>query len=59
MTNFDKWREGLTPERLFRYFEDGFFDGCTDCPAAEFCKGHMKDHEDCFEVFKVWANMPA
>ena len=57
MTNFEQWVKGLTVEKLIQYFENGFFDGCTDCPAIEFCHKRIAEGRDCFEMFTTWANI--
>ena len=57
MTNFEQWIKDLTVEKLIQYFENGFFDGCTDCPAFVFCRERMTKDGDCFEMFTTWANI--
>lgn len=60
MTNFEQWRNGLTINKLLRYFKDGFFDNCAGCPAARFCNENIADMGgDCSEMFTLWGNAPA
>lgn len=56
MTNFEKWKEGLTPELVQDAF-DGFLNGepCRHCPAIGLCMGI----DGCKEKFITWANAPA
>ena len=53
-TNFDKWRDSLTPETyvdIQRLYVD-----CLDCPALGACD--CKEGE-CRNEFLRWANAPA
>ena len=64
MTNFEKWKSGLTPEDMFTNY--GIFEFCGKiCPAQKYCKTH-KRREDaysrnrhCAEIFFEWANKEA
>ena len=55
-TNFDKWKERLTPELVQDTFA-GYISGdpCRHCPAIDFCGGI----DGCKETFFAWANAPA
>jgi len=67
MTNFEKWKQSLTPEEVFH--EYGMFEGCKKaCPATEHCKEHKnvyhqiiwsKAYWDCRNFFLAWANNEA
>jgi hypothetical protein len=64
-TNFEKWRETLTPEEIFTNY--GIFGFCgKECPATEYCRSGKSQHLDayqhnweCREVFFEWANKEA
>lgn len=55
-TNFEKWRDSLTPELVQDMFS-GYLNGdpCRHCPAIDFCG--KKD--GCRETFTAWANTKA
>jgi len=39
MTNFERWKQSLTPEDIFTNY--GIFEFCgKTCPATEYCKEH-------------------
>lgn len=65
MTNFEKWKEGLTAEDMvvtdFSFGMGccafyGHYDGCNACPAEKHCLG--KDIS-CAEGWMQWANAEA
>ena len=65
MTNFEKWKAGLTAEDMvvtdFGFSMGccafyGHYDGCIACPAKEHCL--VKDIS-CAEGWMQWANAPA
>ena len=58
MTNFELWIKDLTAEKMIQYFEDGFFDGCTDCPAIKFCRKYITEDGNCSDMFVEWGNIP-
>lgn len=55
-TNFDKWRDSLTPPRFF----NAYLVRCLFCPARWECdaKGD-KFSPKCINAFTRWANAPA
>jgi hypothetical protein len=58
-TNFEKWRDTLTPEFIFN--NCGIFDFCGEvCPAKNICKPIWRrrpfDGRQCGEFFLTWAN---
>lgn len=57
-TNFDEWREKLTPGEFWDSRE-GHLNGdpCRHCPAIDLC-GKV-DGLTCTETFYRWANAPA
>lgn len=57
MTNFEKWRNSLTPVNYYRIsiaFNEG---GCVDCPVLKYCEKHPK--EECEVNFLKWAEQEA
>lgn len=59
MTNFEKWRDSLTPETFVFGRYAHFIDrACANCPATNVCpKGG--ENMTCAEEFLRWANAPA
>jgi hypothetical protein len=57
-TNFDVWRDGLTPGDVWDT-RVGYFHGdpCRHCPAIDLC-GNV-DGLTCEQTFYRWANAPA
>ena len=55
-TNFEAWRDSLTPEWVQDMFA-GYLNGepCRHCPAIDFC-GKI---DGCKETFTAWANVEA
>jgi len=55
MTNFEKWKQTLSPEYLI-YQENAVFE-CDSglCPAREFCFGLGDKMENCDKSFLLWA----
>ena len=64
-TNFDKWKEGLTPSRYASI--QLLYRDCNDCPelkvcACRFCQGRKAcaiREEKCYRSYLRWANAPA
>lgn len=56
-TNFDKWKEGLTAEKLLDCILDSGVSRCLPCPARDLCV-HTKAG-GCNSAFYRWANAPA
>ena len=56
MTNFEKWRDSLTPEIVQDTFA-GYLNGdpCRHCPAIDLC-GKI---DGCRATFAAWANKEA
>ena len=54
MTNFEIWRNSLTPENYYRISIAFNSYGCVDCPASKYCKEHRD--EKCIHNFINWAN---
>ena len=54
-TNFDKWKEGLTPEETAKKLETSSL-VCGFCPARYECAG---TGTGCRTQFLAWANAPA
>ena len=66
-TNFEAWRDQLTPEGLWHMWND-IYAGCWPCgycKAHENCNcGNIFAHldlfnEECFKTFTAWASAPA
>jgi len=49
LTNFEKWKNEMTIEKLMEWLEDDCF--ADKCPAFEICK----DTEGCKESWIKWA----
>lgn len=57
MTNFEKWKEELTPEWVAAFMERYHIHcGCYECP-ADWYHGHgdAKGRHGCSKVFLEWA----
>ena len=69
MTNFEKWKQTLTPEDIFTNY--GIFEFCGKlCPAKDYCfkkncdmkpdnKMAFSRNEACRETFFDWVNKKA
>ena len=58
MTNFEKWRDSLTPEWVNECREAcEMRTACYKCPTGDFC-GNTSGIT-CAEAFTAWANAPA
>ena len=62
MTNFERWKQALTPQDIFTNF--GVFSFCgKNCPAKDYCKPSSAripfDGRKCNENFFEWANKEA
>lgn len=65
MTNFEKWRDSLTPVDYASI--QRLYDDCHDCPnlkacACRFCQGRKAcaiREEKCYQQYLAWANAPA
>ena len=60
MTNWEKFKEGLTPEKyaelLCEYHgEMPQYAACTYCPIDSICKGGLYGY-DCMNPILIWAN---
>ena len=55
-TNFDKWKEGLTPEKMLNAVKR-IQNFCCVCPAKHSCSA--VNNEECNEHIMAWANEPA
>ena len=51
MTNFEKWKETLTPSNIID-------NGCNNCPLCWMCEEHWGTYECCLK-FERWANAEA
>jgi hypothetical protein len=51
MTNFEKWREGLTVDDFIQYH----YGTCGRCPSDIGCSEELP----CIEAIKQWANQEA
>ena len=63
MTNFEKWKDGLTAEKFYEMREAICFTRsrawpCADCPAWDYCNGDFSSN-DCKGTFTDWANAEA
>ena len=58
MTNFEKWRDSLTPEAFYEMREAIRVWVCAQCPAWEYCNRDFSGN-DCKGTFTAWANAPA
>lgn len=63
MTNFEKWRDSLTPEAFYEMREAVCFMfnrawPCAQCQAWDFCNKDLGPN-DCKGTFTAWANAPA
>ena len=58
MTNFEKWRDSLTAEKLLDCILDSGVSRCLPCPARDECV-HNKQAGGCNSAFLRWANAPA
>lgn len=59
-TNFEKWRDTLTPEAFYENRKDSCVIAlpCSNCPARAFC--NEADYSiECKDNFTAWANAPA
>ena len=57
-TNFEKWRDSLTPEKVNEFREAcEMRTACDRCPSIAFC-GKTSGFT-CAEAFTTWANAPA
>jgi hypothetical protein len=54
MTNFDVWRQSLTPEIVAEFLDDAVGD-CELCPAWNACDGDTQ----CRDAFLDWAYQEA
>ena len=57
MTNFEKWKEELTPEKMAGLLQDHMDWDCNlreHCPAVASCK----ENSPCAKTFLRWANAP-
>lgn len=57
-TNFEAWRDSLTPEKMAGLLQDHTDWDCylrEHCPASASCKPHSQ----CATTFLRWANSPA
>lgn len=50
MTNFEKWKSELTPEKIAKLLDSD--DICFECPVGSECWGYGS----CPETFLEWAN---
>ena len=59
MTNFEKWKQDLTPGKLSRVLD--YWLPCVDCPAHEFCQKLLDKEQSnwtgCNETIKKWSDM--
>ena len=63
MTNFEAWRDSLTPETFYEMREAICLTlnrawPCAQCPAWDYCNGDFSGN-DCKDTFNEWANAPA
>ena len=69
-TNFEKWRDSLTPEAFAKQANGrcGFKFTCLECPALKALGGcsadvdimnNLCDEAKCRAFFLLWANAPA
>ena len=60
-TNFEKWRDQLTPEWVAAFMEGYHIHrGCLECPASWYHNhGEAKGTTGCSKVFLEWAKAPA
>ena len=61
MTNFERWKESLTPDDVLDILTEQRFVCGLDCPAAYYCAPHDERIIDpltdrCKRKFNEWAN---
>jgi len=58
-TNFEKWKERLTPEKLCEIIDNDDTHKCDHCPIYDWCRLNSNEDSHCNDVFREWAKAEA
>jgi len=64
MTNFEKWKAGLTPALMYNMWQVSaslikYGASCANCPASDLCETGKMGSMSCEGIFNEWANREA